>query len=647
MCGIAGFVNHDGAPADPGVVRGMIGLLRHRGPDGDGVEVFGEAGLAHARLSIIDLAGGAQPMANEDGSVWITFNGEIYNYPELREDLEKKGHRFRTRSDTEVIVHAYEEYGADCLASFNGQFGFAIWDQRDRSLFLARDRFGKKPVYYAQGARCFSFASEMKAVLAHPATDRALDFAGLDQVLTFWCTVAPRTIFAAVSELPPGHWLRLSGGRVEQRQYWQPEYAEPDAQRTETDYAEELRALLVDAVRLRMLRSDVPVGAYLSGGLDSTVIAALVRRYTDVPLKTFSIAFEDPEFDESQYQRASVEHLGMRDHHETLCRVEDIGRHFPDVVWHTEQPLVRTSPVPLWMLSRLVREQGYKVVLTGEGSDEVLGGYDIFKEAKIRRFCASQPDSTSRPLLLKRLYPYMTNLRSQSPAYLRAFFHTQPSELASPFFSHLPRWQVTSGIKKLLSNDARSAINGYSALDELQATLPPAFAGWDPFSRSQFLETTNLLPGYILSSQGDRVQMANSVEGRCPFLDYRIADFAGRLPPTVKMRVLNEKYILKRAAADLIPAFLQKRPKQPYRAADVSSFFCSTGKARFDYVDELLSESSIRQAGLFNPVAVQKLAEKASAGQLTGTRDGMALVAVLSAQLVSIQFSQGLGRAQS
>ena len=647
MCGIAGFLHHDGRPADQAVAEQMIRMLRHRGPDGTGVLALGPAVLAHARLSIIDLSGGAQPMCNEDGSLWVSFNGEIYNYLELRTELEARGHQFKTRSDTEVIVHAYEEYGPACLDAFNGQFAIAIWNTRDRSLFLARDRFGKKPLYYATPKNLFVFGSEIKAVLSHPEVTRDLDLRGLDQVLTFWCTVPPRTVFEGISELPPGHWLKVERGAVSTRCYWYPKYEDDgESSRTEQDYAEELRALLVDAVRLRMLRSDVPVGAYVSGGIDSTVIAALIRKYTDVPLKTFSVAFEDQEFDESTFQRQVVQHLGIADHHEALCTAADIGGTFPEVVWHSEQPLVRTAPTPLYMLSRLVREQGYKVVLTGEGSDEVLGGYDIFKEAKVRRFCASQPASAWRPLLLKRLYPYLPGLQNQSPAYLQAFFQTRPADLESPFFSHLPRWQLTSRIKLLLAEPVKAQLKGYSAIDELAATIPAEFGGWTPFAQSQFIETTGLLPGYILSSQGDRVQMANSVEGRCPFLDYRIAEFAGRLPPRMKMRVLNEKYVLKQAAADLIPDFLRKRPKQPYRATDVPSFFdVSQGRARFPYIDDLLSPEAVRRAGLFNADAVARLVSKAKAGEIVGTRDGMALVAVLSSQLVVTQFCESLGRA--
>ena len=394
-----------------------------------------------------------------------------------------------------------------------------------------------------------------------------------------------------------------------------------------------------------MLRSDVPVGAYLSGGLDSTVITGMVTRYTDVPLKTFSVAFEDPEFDERSYQQQTVDFLGVRDHHQVVCRAEDIGRAFPDVIWHSEQPIVRTAPTPLFLLSRLVREQGYKVVLTGEGSDEMLGGYDIFKEAKIRRFWASQPQSRWRPLLLKKLYPYMPAMQSQSPAYLQAFFHVKPEQLESPFFSHLPRWGLTAQAKRFLSADVQAALNGYQPESELEAALPAAFAAWSPFAQAQYLEASGLLPGYILSSQGDRVQMANSVEGRCPFLDYRIAELAGRIPASMKMRGLDEKFVLKLATRDLVPPAVHARPKQPYRSMEVPSFFdVATKRARFDYVDEFLSPASLRQTGLFDPDAVARLVDKARTGGVIGLKDSMALVSTLSAQLVAAQFVSRLGR---
>ncbi len=638
MCGIAGFVNLDGAPADRDVLCRMIRTLRHRGPDGFGATALGNVGLAHARLSIIDLATGAQPMTTPGSDLWITFNGEIYNYLELRRDLEALGHCFATRSDTEVILRAFLEYGDACVSRFNGQFAFAIWDRDRRRLFAARDRLGKKPFYYAQTPSRFVFGSELKALLAHGAVPRRLNVHALDQVLTFWCTIPPHTILADVLELPPGATLVVSDEQVRVSRYWHVEYAEDDGRRSEADYAEELYALLVDAVRLRMLRSDVPVGAYLSGGLDSTVITTLVTRHTDVPLRTFSVTFDDPEFDEGPHQRRVVAALGLRDHMETHCRAEDIGRVFPEVIRHAELPVVRTAPAPLYLLSQLVREHDYRVVLTGEGSDEVLGGYDIFKEAKIRRFWAQQPDSRLRPLLLRRLYPYMPALQSQSPAYLGAFFHASPAALRDAFFSHQPRWNMTSKIKMFLSRASRAALDGYDAREELKGQLPPAYARWSPFAQAQHLESSVLLPGYILSSQGDRVQMAHSVEGRCPFLDHRIAEFAASVPPHLKMKVLDEKHLLKRAVSGVIPPFVTKRPKQPYRSMDVTSFFdTARGRARFEYVDELLDPEAVRRVQIFDERPVERLVDKAKRGEIVGMKDSMALVTILSTQIVASQ----------
>ncbi len=632
MCGICGSFGLDGRSADAGLLRSMVSRLRHRGPDGSGVHTDAALGFGHARLNIIDVAGGHQPMATPDGSVRITFNGEIFNYIELRQELEQRGHQFVTRSDTEVILHAYREAGEDCVHRLNGEWAFAIWDAKRRKLFLSRDRLGIRPLFYTMAGRTFLFASEMKALLAHPAVNAQLDLRALDQIFTFWHTLAPRTAFQGILELPPGHSMTLEDGECTVRPYWRPTYdGATHAVRSEHSYVEELRDLLLDATRIR-LRADVPVGAYLSGGLDSTLIAALAKECAGTRLKTFSVTFESPEFDESRHQDEAVRWL-QTDHHAVHCSNGDIGREFPDVIRHTEQPILRTAPVPLFRLSRLVHEQGYKVVLTGEGSDEVLGGYELYKEAKIRRFWAARPDSRLRPMLLKRLYPYMDTLQKQSPAYLRAFFRVRPEDVASPFFSHLPRWELTAKLKLFLSAEVKAALGAYDSLSELAASLPPAYAAWHPFQQAQYLETTGLLPGYILSSQGDRVAMAHSVEGRVPFLDHRVVEFAARLPPPLKMKVLNEKYLLKLSAGTRIPPSVRERPKQPYRAPDAASFFTAEGRARQDYVEEMLSPTRIRQDGVFDAPAVEKLVQKVKRGHTIGVRDNMAVVGILSTQL--------------
>jgi len=449
----------------------------------------------------------------------------------------------------------------------------------------------------------------------------------------------PRTVFKEVRELPPGHSLSVTQHGITDSRYWEPRFeTRQNGARTAGDYADCLRELLVDATRLR-LRSDVPVGAYLSGGLDSTVITALIRHCTDVRLRTFSISFDDPEFDESAYQREASRFL-QTEHEDVRCTHEDIGRVFPAMIWHTEKPVLRTAPAPLFILSKLVRERNYKVVLTGEGSDEILGGYDIFKEAKIRRFWAVRPDSRLRPLLLKRLYPYLPNLQTQSSAYLKAFFHVGNGSAIDPFFSHVPRWELTSRLKMFFSEEVRAATRGYDGCADLRELLPSGYDDWDPFCQAQLLEAGFLLPGYILSSQGDRMAMAHSVEGRFPFLDHRVVEFASGLHPSLKMKVLNEKYLLKLCAKGLIPASIGARSKQPYRAPDGKSFF---GRVQPSYVAELLSPERIRADGIFNPGAVGKLVQKFREGRAIGTRDNMALTGILSTELVVDQYVRNLG----
>ena len=643
MCGIAGIVKQNSMRAERPLLEHMIGMVNHRGPDAAGFHLSGSVGLAHARLSIIDVGGGHQPMHNEDKTVWITFNGEIFNYVELREDLIRKGHRFQTQSDTEVIVHLYEEKGEDCVQYLNGQWAFAIWDSRSERLFLSRDRVGVRPLFYAKTAEGFVFGSEIKSLLVVPSVHRAIDLEALDELFTFWVTLPPRTIFSDVSELPPGHSLIFHRGDVQIQPYWRLDYNPSSGPKTEEEAREGLLELLLDATRIR-LRSDVPVGAYLSGGLDSTVIAALVKKLGTTHLRTFSVAFEDKEFDESSFQNEASSFL-KTDHQGVLCASQDIGRVFPDVIWHTEKPVLRTAPAPLFLLSKLVRDQGYKVVLTGEGSDEMLGGYDIFKEAKIRRFWAEYPESKVRPILLRRLYPYMKNLQSQPDAYLRAFFHVRKDDLESPFFSHLPRWDMTSRLKVFFSRETRERVKNSNAMGSIEGQLPSRYRQWDSFSQSQYLEAAYLLPGYILSSQGDRMAMAHSVEGRYPFLDYRVVEFASRLSPKLKMKVLNEKYLLKAAVGNLIPAAIRNRHKQPYRAPDSQSFFVEgkSGKL-FEYVEELLAPRAVSGAGVFDSGTVEKLLAKARQGQVIGVKDNMAFVGILSTQLVVDQFIKNFPR---
>src|SRR5580700_5195649 len=636
MCGIAGMFNLDGVPVALESLRGMIRMLPHRGPDDTGFHAENGVGLAHARLSIIDLAGGHQPMSNEDGSLWITFNGEIFNYLELREELLGRGHKFLTRSDTEVILHLYEEKGEDCVQDLNGQWAFAIWDNQRRRLFLSRDRLGVRPLFYTQANKTFIFGSEIKAIFANPGVTRELDVNGLDEVFTYWCTIPPTTLFRNIHELPPGHSMTVDADGLAVRSYRDDQFEKPlrivDPSQ-EQAYADQLLDLLVDATRIR-LRSDVPVGAYLSGGLDSTVTTALVKKFSNAKLQTFSISFDSAEFDESSFQSEAVRFLDT-EHQDFRCAKNQIAEVFPDVIWHTEKPVLRTAPAPLYLLSRLVRNSGFKVVVTGEGADEMLGGYDIFKEAKIRRFWETQPDSKMRPLLLRRLYPYLQDIQNQPDAYRKAFFHINVDRTQQPFFSHIPRWQLTAKLKTFFSDAVRAEIAGDDVYSKVRTKLPHCYSSWDTFCQAQYLETKYLLPGYILSSQGDRMAMAHSVEGRFPFLDHRVVEFASRLPASLKMKVLNEKYLLKRCADGLIPPSIAKRHKQPYRAPEACSFLQPAAR---EYMDDLLSPEQIRSDGIFDAPAVTKLVEKFQKGAAIGTKDNMGLVGIVSTQLLIHQF---------
>ena len=633
MCGICGFVNFTG-PGDAGLLHRMVGTIRHRGPDDAGVFECAEAGLAHARLSIIDIEGGRQPMSNADGSLWITFNGEIFNYIELRDELIRRGHRFRTRSDTEVILHLYQEEGEQCVQRLNGQWAFGIWDARARKLFLSRDRMGVRPLFYTQTRDRFLFGSEIKALLACPDVPRELDLQGLDQIFTFWFALPPRTAFRNIQQLPPGHSLAVEEGRIRIWRHWrleferEEEFAEDDADRL----SEEFLGLLTDATRLR-LRSDVPVGAYLSGGLDSTLIAALTRKLAGDRLRTFSVEFEDPAFDESAYQREASAFLGTQ-HSAVRSTDQQIAGDFFEVIRHTEQPILRTAPAPMFRLSKLVRDSGFKVVLTGEGADETMGGYDIFKEAKIRRFWARNANSSMRPLLLRRLYPYLSDIRRQPPEYLKRFFRVTEADLGSSFFSHLPRWEVTAKLKTFLTAEARAAEPADSALRELERALPPSFSGWDPFHQAEYLEAAYLLPEYILSSQGDRMAMAHAVEARYPFLDHRVVEFAAKIPPRLKMKVLDEKHLLRRAARGLVPEAIRTRRKTPYRAPDGKSFF----GFRTSFVEDLLSSESIKRDGIFDPRSVGALVTKFRSGRAAGAKDNMALLGILSTEILLAHF---------
>lgn len=636
MCGIAGIFDARGeGRIATSRLASMVASLEHRGPDEKGIYLDEHVGLGHARLSIIDLATGAQPIHNEDKTVWILLNGEIYNYPELRARLETKGHRFYTTTDTEVLLHLYEEKGPACVDELNGQFAFAIWDAPKKSLFLARDHFGICPLYYTEHDGSFLFASEVKALLASRLLPPpALSPRALDQIFTFWTTLPGVTAFANIHQLEPGHTLTINVRGRQLRKYWDIPYcpSESYSQAGPGAISEQVMALLMDATRIR-LRADVPVGSYLSGGLDSSGITALIAQHFNKGVCTFGVRFEEEEFDEGGFQNEMAAYLRI-EHRELKARNALIAEAFPRVVRHCETPVLRTAPVPMFLLSRFVHEQGIKVVCTGEGADEVFGGYDIFREALVRQFVLRQPGSPHRARLFERLYPQIFRTPREKSS-LRQFMAHGPANAREPFFSHLVRWNNTARIKRFFSKDLRAKLGGYSATEELARTLPADFERRDTLSKAQYLEDKLFLSNYLLTSQGDRMAMANSVEIRPPYLDFRIIDFMSRVSPMLKILGLDEKHILKRAFKDVLPPSITGRTKHPYRAPIQKAF---VGRLQSEGFRDALSEKKIREAGIFDPDKAGRLFRKLDSGESTSETEGMAISGIISTQLLAEEF---------
>jgi len=638
MCGIAGFIDSgksiSEAEGEP-ILNRMMTRIHHRGPDDCGLYIEPGMGMGNVRLSIIDLSGGDQPLSNEDGSLWIVYNGEVFNYIELHDDLIKKGHKFKTHCDTEVILHMYEEYGDAALQYLNGQFAFAIWNTKKKECFFARDRVGIRPLFYANVNGTLVFGSEIKSLFEFPGIKRHFSPESLKEVFTFWTTLSPHTVFEGVSELPPGHCALFKDGRLEIKKYWSLRYATTSTMfnGTPDEALDQFRYLLSDSVALR-LRSDVPVAAYLSGGLDSSATTALIKKVAPGHLNTFSIGFADNVFDETKYQN-EVSQYFQTNHKSIICSALDIADWFPKVVWHSEIPLLRTSPAPMMGLSKLVHEQGIKVVITGEGADEALAGYNIFKETLIRQFWAKQPQSKIRPLLLKKLYPYLPNITQASNGMLRMFFGYRLEETESPVYSHFLRWQNTSNIQKHFTTDLNEHLKNYNPIEQYARMIQPEVEGISSLAKAQLIETNVFMSGYLLSSQGDRMAMANSVEGRYPFLDYRLLEFAASLPDEFKLKGMNEKFLLKELMKNNIPKSVINRPKQAYRAPIFEAFL---GSKVPDYVNDMLSADSIIACGVFNSESVSNLINKIKTAQIPSEVDNMALVGVLSTQLLFNQF---------
>jgi len=555
MCGIAGIVDLKGRTVNADLLNRLCSRLMHRGPDARGIQISDGVALGHRRLSIIDLDGGRQPMGNEDGTVWITFNGEVYNYLELRPSLESSGHRFATRSDTEVILHAYEEYGSGCVGRLRGMFAFAIWDAKDRTLFLARDRVGKKPLFYTSAGGQFVFASELQSLLEHPSVSRGLDPTALDDYLTYGYVPSPKTIFQNVFKLPPACTLTLvvpgdGSGSTDPRvdTYWKLEY-EPKLDITEEEAEEQLLEVMTEAVRLRMI-ADVPLGALLSGGIDSSLVVALMSRLSDRPIKTFSIGFEERAFNELPYARLVAERYGT-DHHELVVRPNALEI-LPTLVRHYGEPYADSSAIPSYYVSRLTR-QHVTVALNGDGGDESFAGYPRYFGSGLAESYCRIPRTLRSGVIepLAALIPASLRSRNrlgQAKRFLQA--------ASQPLDQRYLRWVTyftPERKRQLYSPEYRQVLNGHDADAWLLHMIREAnHSGFDRLDCLLATDVRSYLPEDLLVKI-DIATMANSLEARSPLLDHKVMEFAARLPARLKLRGTTSKYLLKRVARKLLP----------------------------------------------------------------------------------------------
>jgi asparagine synthase (glutamine-hydrolysing) len=609
MCGITGWATLDaGTPPPDGareLLRSMCERMTHRGPDSEGLMTTTGVALGMRRLAIIDLQTGEQPVTSEDGQISVILNGEIYNYRELRSRLEQQGHRFRSESDTEVLPHLYEEYGQGMVNHLNGMFAFALWDARKRKLFIARDLFGEKPLYWGIFDKTFLFASEPKVLLAHPSVHPSLNLDALRQYLSLDYVPAPLSIYQGINKLPAAHTLTVEDGRVDVQPYWRLSYKTRQPVPTEEEAAEELRRLLEDSVRLRLV-SDVPLGVLLSGGVDSSAVAAFAVRASSEAVKTFSISFAESSFDESAHARAVAKFLGT-DHHEERLSVDLAANLVGEIGSWMDEPFSDPSLVPTYLLSRFTRKH-VTVALGGDGGDELFAGYPMYWGHNLARIYARIPRTLRRNIIepLVRSLPVKTKNLSfdfKARRFITGMNYDEVARHHVWFGSFTPDEQAM-----LLTAEARGASDG-DIYREARRILEEECDADNTTERMQNLDTRLYLAEDILTKV-DRASMAVSLEVRAPFLDKRVAEYAASLPVDYKLRGRTTKYILKRAVTDLLPPFVTRRGKKGF-GVPVAEWL--KGKLR-PLARDLLSPERIRKAGLFDPGYVQRLQDEHERG---------------------------------
>jgi asparagine synthase (glutamine-hydrolysing) len=601
MCGITGIVTETGPPPDGATLHRMCQSMVHRGPDDQGIYLRGSVGLGMRRLSIIDVAGGHQPIHNEDQTVWVVFNGEIYNFLELRAGLEKRGHRFYTNTDTEVVAHLYEELGADCVQQLRGMFGLAVYDERKRSLLLARDRLGKKPLHYALADGRLLFGSEIKAILAGSPELSEVDQDGLLYFFNFNYIPDPFTAFTRIRKLPPGHLLEYKNGQLEVRQYWDfPAFGGLDPG-SEQECLEELEHRLAEATRLRLI-SDVPLGALLSGGVDSSIVVALMARASTGPVKTFSVGFRNAAFNEAPYARQVAEKFAT-EHHELVVD-PDVHQTLEYLTGMLEEPFGDSSILPTYYVSRLAREH-VTVALSGDGGDELFAGYDRYWSNLHSRFSGKIPQRAGR-FFRESIYPHLPR-----ELYGRRFAYSMTLPLRDRYIDGLCFQSVEPADRSLFSADFLAWTKTRVLPAELFRNYFDRAPAQDPLSRMQYLDLKTYLPGDVLCKV-DRMSMATSLEVRSPLLDHVFVEWAVSLAPKWRMRMGQPKYVLKKVAERLgVPSQVLYRPKQGF-ALPLVHWFREQLK---DELPELLLDSRALQRGYFDPKAVRRVLDEHSRGR--------------------------------
>jgi asparagine synthase (glutamine-hydrolysing) len=601
MCGICGVFTLNGTAVDGALVRQMSATLAHRGPDGSGTFVSGAIGLAHRRLSIIDLEGGAQPLGSDDGKLQLVFNGEIYNFIELREELINKGHTFRTHSDTEVIIHGYEEWGSDAVQKFNGIFAFALWDDNKQQLLLARDHLGVKPLYYTTVGQRFLFASEIKALLADRQCPREVNLRGLGQLFTLRYVPSPSTLFRAINKLPAAHLMVVTSSGITIRRYWNwtPQLAEGD----ETELVERYQSLLQDAVRLQM-RSDVPVGLFLSSGIDSNALLAMMSGQVDRPVHTFTIGFEQGEHsNETDDARAAASRYGT-DHTEMIVSPRDYERYYERYLWDLEEPVGNETAAAFYFVS-LIARQKVKVVLTGQGADEPWAGYDRYKGVKLSQIYSRLPNFVTGYMVRPLVGRFSSNEKVR-----RAAESLDEQDLLSRFIKIYSFY--TSGMKEKLFQPwireeiSTDGIEAREGLRRLQADV----AGLDPLTQMLYIDTRASLPDDLLMVS-DKTSMANSLEARVPYLDYRLVEFIESLPAHLKLRGMQGKYLHKKALEKWLPREVIQRKKKGF-ANPINQWLRASMQR---YVGDCLLSDSSATRRYFNQDYIRSLVAQHEAGE--------------------------------